>query len=139
MTIQCELDKNPNSTLVMFFEVQSPSNVSTVCILVMTNSECRTYDDCVPFYNTFCRNSTLFSTQLNISKNWIGASVFCRTFNETSNSVVLLAEGRVMIRFKPFYFLNSNSITLRFHKCMSSTVTIMIYIVRYMPKWEAFL
>nr|XP_022290407.1 cell adhesion molecule 1-like [Crassostrea virginica] len=92
VTIQCELDKTPNSTLVMFFEVQSPSNVSTVCILVMTNSECRTYDDCVPFYNTFCRNSTLFSTQLNISKNWIGASVFCRTFNETSNSVVLMAE-----------------------------------------------
>ena len=99
VTLLCELDTYLSPPFNVSFVLVSPSFiVSDVCTLELKSWECmNTTYLCMNLYDAACLSTTQYSMKVNVPSNWSGASVLCRTFNETSNNIVFFVEGMVMI------------------------------------------
>lgn len=90
VTLQCRSDPNPIPPVVMKITI----NGTTHCTLETDNGVCKNPDNaCAKRYTSACPNETFFTVQIQVLKNWNGASINCATLYVKSNTIVFDVKG----------------------------------------------
>nr|XP_022289451.1 hemicentin-1-like isoform X3 [Crassostrea virginica] len=101
VTLQCELDSNPPSPIVVSFRVTSSN--TTLCQLQPITGVCK---NTIPLFlcsflykfNASCPSTTRYNIQVTVPSSWNNVSVICHTRYRQSNRVLFFVRDKPEVR-----------------------------------------